>query len=226
MKKGPFILLAYFLLLGASSCLNNNNDDDDCADAIPSDPSDQFDIMSINNQLINVYLDTSNSKVSYQYLDQKYDSVLYTNYGITVEPEVKFVTIINLEHRILTSIFPSAYACIPIPPPVSNPYTLTEISNIEIITHQDFDSTHLAGSNVADLFQVIEGFYGSSDFYTIEEYIDQEDTYFKKGEPFLLHLISSPTKEGKYRFTVKITLEDAAIDFVEYKTTGVFIKKE
>lgn len=150
------------------------------------------------------------------------DTINYNNYGIQITHETEQEEVVSsryFSNRMISSAYAANMEFLP----------LDTISTIQIITNQDFDSTHLAGSNISDLFQVIESFYySSSDVYTVQEYLNMkgEHTRFQQGEPFLLHLNSSPMKKEKYEFTVKITLENAFIDVIEDKTKEIIITNQ
>ena len=112
------------------------------------------------------------------------------------------------------SLIPAAYACVPPPVQQSNEV----IEKIEIITHQDFDSTHLAGSNVTDLF--VDSWNQNS----IQEALEN-DPYFYLSQSFKYYVLTtSPTTTKSYDFTVKYNFTNGKV--LETTIDKVVIKSQ
>ncbi len=85
---------------------------------------------------------------------------------------------------------------------------LDSIKSIEVFTVNDFDSTHLTGSNVSDYFRV----YHSGGFYPIHEFIKnldfEESNFLDTIQQFDLLLVRPPQIHIDHQFKVELELTD------------------
>ncbi len=91
--------------------------------------------------------------------------------------------------------------------PETNFNGLDSILSLNIFTINDFDSTHLAGSNVSNYFKAYKGSYINLDKYAQllqEEFYSLNDT-IATGDILLLNV---PDNEGPHQFRTEIMLSD------------------
>ena len=113
----------------------------------------------------------------------------------------------------------SAYACDPVPPKTND-----NIENIEIFANKNFNSNHLIGENLAEIFDVI--IYDSEN----EIYYEKFDlvTYLiskpKVPTEMTLILKESPIETSDFKFTVKYYQNGKDINYLEFETNFIEIK--
>lgn len=103
--------------------------------------------------------------------------------------------------------FNTAYAFDCFCPPEIAYFAQDTISEIRIITLNDFDITHKANSEISDYFKVLT----STNYLTIPAYVDTpEIIYYEKPEHdiILVYLMKPPAIIGEHRFKVEILLSD------------------
>lgn len=156
---------------------------------------------------------------SFQYITN--DSVVYSKFTITILPQTKSYYSSNI-NKPLFGIVNSAYACSPSRPPTTD----EKIENIEIICNKDFDSSHSAGNNLADIFDIIIKDYHKFNYekYDLIEFLSQNPV---STEPDIyLVLKAPPEKTGEFEFTIKYTQDGIDFDYFEKTTNKIVITKE
>lgn len=131
----------------------------------------------------------------------------YDDLRISLDFSGKFYSKVNPQFE----IFPSAYACSP-----AEPSSEERVTNISIIANQDFDSLHLAGSNLKELFYISRR-YNSSTF-SIEEYLKTNP----KVEELEFKLAAAPDIQKEIQFTVIFQYNGKLVKELRY-TTPAFI---
>jgi len=197
LKIFGFIYLA-FLLITTISCGG-----DDCG-PFP----DKYNITSFNWNVSDVEF----AEDFYSNNNITNNEVNYSNYGIVVKAKTEeyYSKIFNLN---LTA---KAYACSPVPPTTDD-----KITNIEVIINQNYSSTFLSGSNMAEKFKA--GFINEQETFESMSLVDYINTNPKVSREFILLLNDAPLENGEYTFTVKITMEGKTLDYFEFTTNSITI---
>ena len=141
----------------------------------------------------------------YKYEQFEDDELNFDNYAISIYPEEEYYT---SNFTLLNKV----YAC-----DKPAPHTNDNITNIEIIVNNNFDDSHLAESEVTDLFKVSEPY--SLELLTVPNFLSERNI------PRVVHLLltEAPLESGEYSFTVKITLEGRTLNYYEFTTNSVTI---
>ena len=137
-------------------------------------------------------------------------SIPKNNYGIKLDITKQEDSCTNLTSKYRFSIFTSAYACDQEDFAIFK--ALDTITQIQIISLHDFNSTHPANSDVSELFYVFEE--GKSS--TIEEFLNNkiynfEGNQYDLFESILLLLNHTPDANTLQQFKVEIHLSDGRI---------------
>ncbi len=129
-------------------------------------------------------------------------SVTYDHYKITAEP-----IIVKQSVAMSIGLISNAYA--------SSPHSSKKdvVEKIEIIAHQDYDATHLAGDDLSELFLVNGEDIGES--IIIDYRVDR----------LVLTPKSPPAQDNMFNFTVKLYIDGKQVDYSEFTTPMVEIKK-
>lgn len=190
MKKTIIIITYLLLIIGITACPCGN-----------SDPHvEYFHLIGFEYGILNIERNEETKGINY---DSVTDTIFYNNYGLEMYPKTKHIGI-----AYHFSLIPSVYACVPPPIQQSNEV----IEKIEIITHQDFDSTHLAGSNVADLFNVLD-IENLEQEHSVQVFLEKYPNPSDEGLTFLLR--TKPHKTGEYSFTFKYYQSGGEVEYIE-----------
>lgn len=192
MKKTIIIVASLFLMIGMTAC--------PCGGVDPH--IEYFHLMDFEYDISNIERNEETKGISYNTVT---DTIFYNNYALNMHANTKYV---GMAYHF--SLIPVAYACVPPPIQQSNEV----IEKIEIITHQDFDSTHLAGSNVVDLFQVLD-LEEVEQEHSIETFLEKYPNPSDNGLTFLLR--TKPQKTGEYSFTFKYYQSGGEVEYIEVK---------
>ena len=165
-----------------------------------------------------VYTDTAIYKL--QVFPITNDSVIYDRYAIQILPDVEYYFAQHMDH-LNFSLINSAYACSPAPA-----ITEERIDSIVIVSSKNFDATHLAGTNLAALFDVI--IFDEANYIYEEKYPLVDYLLTKPDVPNQLILIlnSKPGQTEEFQFTIKYYQKGIDIDYLEYVTDPVVIMRE
>ncbi len=145
------------------------------------------------------------------------DSVDYNSYCIMMFPITETYFTSNQFNSF--SLITSAYACSPVIPTSDE-----KIDSIQIITNRDFDETHPAGSNLADIFDVIID-DPQNNIYNERHHLQ----YYTDTKPFvtnriILLLNSPPTQTEEYVFTIKYYQDGVKFDYFDFTANSVVIR--
>jgi hypothetical protein len=206
-KKFKFFIISYtiFLFLGIVSCE-------------PCGPfHDSYKVVDLNWKTYNAtYIEAPNNELNLSEITE--NSVLYNKFSIFIEPQKEtYFSVINEINSI--NLISSAYACDPVPPKTND-----NIENIEIFANKNFNSNHLIGENLAEIFDVI--IYDSEN----EIYYEKFDlvTYLiskpKVPTEMTLILKESPIETSDFKFTVKYYQNGKDINYLEFETNFIEIK--
>lgn len=148
-----------------------------------------------------------------QYTMTTANQVSKSAYGILVTFEISYLAKVS-ENSF--SLITSSYAC----SPVQELHGMDTISNMEIRSLQDFDAEHLAGSDVSDLFEIVN----MGEVKKLDDYVDR----FGSGNTHdanscYLMLKTPPTGTGPFEFELEALMKDgrklktttSAIELVE-----------
>lgn len=207
-KKIKFFITSYiiFLCFGIISC-------EDCG-PFP----DSFKVTDLEWKTYEgIYTETPNNDLNLSEITQ--NSVLYNKFSIFIEPRKEtYFSVINKTNSI--NLISSAYACDPVPPKTND-----NIENIEIFTNKDFNSNHLIGENLAEIFDVI--IYDSENEIYYEKYDLLTYLISKPKVPTEMTLIlkDSPIETSDFKFTVKYYQNGKDINYREFETNSIEIRK-
>ena len=107
----------------------------------------------------------------------------------------------------IQSVYATSCDC----PPEFQYMPLDSIVSVKLTTYSDFDSEHLAGSDITDLFYV----YSGNEFTEISEYLKHVETelyhFINPTFQFDILLMSPPTIGMAHEFEVLIELSDGRV---------------
>ncbi len=135
------------------------------------------------------------------------DSMQYGTYGIIFEMDKEEVVFQKNNHSCV-SLFSSAYACSCIEPTFT---TNDPIISVEIFTKNDFDSSHLSGSNITEYFTILE--YSYIPLTITKKSISEIISHYYKNSDYRLlsalqiYLDKNPIINNTVAFEVKVMLE-------------------
>ncbi|MCP4522925.1 MAG: hypothetical protein GY828_01770 [Candidatus Gracilibacteria bacterium] len=192
MHKTIVIIFTLLLMVSMTACPT-------CGGG--ADPQiEYFHLIGFEPQIRHIERNVETKSINYQKVT---DTIFYNHYTIYMYPKTKYVGV-----GYHFSLIPAAYACVP--PPIQQ--SDETIENIEIITHQDFDSTHLAGSNIIDLFKILDP-ENVQEEYSIDEYLKKYPNPHRNGISFLLR--KSPHQTGEYSFSFKYYQSGGEVEYIE-----------
>lgn len=208
-NKIKFFITSYFIFLcfGVVSC------EDDCG-PFP----DSLKVINLDWKIYEgIFIETSNNGLNLSEITE--NSVLYDTFSIFIEPQKEtYFSVINKINSI--NLISSAYACSPIPPKTND-----NIENIEIFANKEFNTNHPIGENLAKIFDIII-FDSENDLYY--EKFDLE-TYLitkpKVPNEMTLILKDSPIETSDFKFTVKYYQNGKDINYLEFETNSIEIRK-
>jgi len=209
-KQLKFFVISYilFLLFGMFSCQG-----DDCGPF--SDPRQKLVDMRI--ELLN-FEEDGDSRTTTPIFS---DSIRFDALAIEISTEFASINENQTSSNGLSfGLLQEAYACTPAPP-----YTEEELLNIEIFGTNDFSAQLPAGSDLSELFDVIE--YDTFNTLTTERMDLKSFLNSQKMAPIRMTLVlrDAPEIMENHQFRVKISLKGAAMDFYEFTTPSVDITK-
>ncbi len=148
------------------------------------------------------------------------DSIIYNEYSIHIYNEAEeYFSLGNKTNSFGFINF--AYACSP-----KYPSTDESIKDIQIYCNKDYNSNHTAGTNLADLFDIVV-FYPYNQLY--EEKFDLSDylaTFPPVPNQMTFILRDPPAFTNEFEFRVEYYLEGIDHDYFEHKTRRVIIRTE
>ncbi len=109
-------------------------------------------------------------------------------------------------------LFPSAYACSP-----PEPYSDEKITDIIIISNEDYDETHPAGTDLKDLFEVQSSNGNRS---TVSEYLQKQP----KIEYIEFKLAKAPEEKKTHTFTITYHYAGKLMQELSYQFEPVQIR--
>lgn len=138
------------------------------------------------------------------------DSVRADQFAITIYPEAKyFFSEAAPQNRL--HLIPAAYACSP-----TEPVTDELITGIEIYSEQDFNSEYTAGSDLAELFDVVAYYMKTGgERYDLPAFLSRKPNV---PDWFTLLLTSPPEEEKPFSFTVKYFQDGENLQEFEFST--------
>ncbi len=188
MKKPLIILLIIFAIRVLVSCC-------DCLDSTYL----KYTFDSIET----VHID--NSGQNPKYINS--GTILKEAYGIQIKLSLNQLAFFKpLNFGAFNSTFAFDCEC----PPEIQYLAQDTISEIKIITLNDFDNNHLANSEISVYFKV----YTYSNYITIQEFIDTpENIYYEKPDKKFIdiYLMQAPEITGEHQFKVEIGLSNGSI---------------
>ncbi len=207
-KKIYFFVISYFIFLGLSvvSCV------DTCGGPYP----DKYKVIGLDWNTYEATYSESNNSLDLSEILQ--NSVIYSKFSIVIYP-IKEAYFSSLNNSNSISLISSAYACSPVPPETND-----NLENIEIFANNDFNSTHLIGTNLADIFDVI--IYDDENSIYYEKYDLETYLVTKPKVPTEMTLLLKvpPTETSDFIFTIKYYQNGKDIDYLEIETNTVEIK--
>ncbi len=138
------------------------------------------------------------------------NEVNFDEYGIFITPIKESYYASTFDFNIINK----TYACSPV-----EPTTIDKITNIEIITNTNFDTTHLEGSNIVEYFD-IASYLPDFNESNIEDFLNLNQNQLNH---FILILKQAPLTVGEMSFTIKITLNANDSEVFEFTTSAITI---
>lgn len=156
------------------------------------------------------------TKMSGETLDSIYPSQNITDSTVIRYDDLKISISFSGKHyseaKSEFSLISSAYACDPVPP-----YSEEKITSITITSDQDFDSLHVAGTDLSDVFLVSRYSYDTK--YTIEKYLKTEP----KIENLEFTLILAPEIQKQIQFTITYNYNGRLVKVLKYDTPSFIL---
>lgn len=178
-----------------------------CVDCGPF--PDKFKVLSLGAHVFEATLRPQNRVVLG---DIQNNTVIFNKYAINVLSDIENY------FSSLTFLSEPVFGCEP-PPAVTD----DKITDIVITTTIDFNSANVAGANLASLFDVVVTDYFHDDTRTsLPGFIATQP---KVPVNMTLLLVQAPDADAEFAFTVKYYLDGEVIDFYEFTTAKVTIKK-
>ncbi len=165
-----------------------------------------------------VYSDTSQMRLSLSEIVN--DTVDFEKYSIHIKPKQETFFAQNC-NRSGFSLIPSAYACDP-----ALPHTDETIDSITINAAKDFDTTHPAGSDLSDLFDVIVLDYTNNIYYEKYALIQYLQTTPYVPNELVLILTEQPDVTTDFEFFVKYYQDGIDYDYFEFLTDKIVIRRQ
>ncbi|AFL81241.1 hypothetical protein Aeqsu_1762 [Aequorivita sublithincola DSM 14238] len=192
-------VLVFVLVIGLPLQMCSPIDDDDCNCGVVT--GKYFDI---NGMELKNYKKVGENSVNLMIPNE---AVSYEKYaGLTVEYSVDYISQ-SRPKRPSFSLIPSAYACSCIG---NGDYgsKFEKLSNITVITLNDFDETHKANDTINDLI-LAKGFYNQEDEY-LQNYLINDTTNIQL--PAIKLLVDrKPTLDENYKVKVIVELSTGEI---------------
>jgi hypothetical protein len=181
-KIGVLLLIAFLVRLSISCC--------DCPPTTSYKYSfDSVDIFNIDNSGQTPVLVTSGT-------------IPKEAYGMQIECSLKQIAFNKFR---VFETFNSVYAYDCFCPPEIEYIAQDTITDLRIMSLNDFDETHPANSNISEYFKVLT----HKTYITIQNYIDSPEIIYYEvpdKEIITLYLMQPPTITGEHRFLVEIEL--------------------
>lgn len=166
-----------------------------------------------------VYSETADVKLSIN--DIQNDSVDFDKYAIVLHPDTESYSA-NTPSPWHFSLIQSAYACSP--PPLS---TDEKIDSIFITSTTDFDANHPAGTDLADLFDIVISSYFMDTYQEKFDLVEFLETSPAVPNDMTLILKGQPDVTANFEFNVKYYQDGVDDnDFFEHTTDAVVIRHE
>ncbi len=180
---------------------------------------DKFKVVGLNWNIYSaVYSDEADEKLILSEIIN--DTIDYNLYSIFITPitETYFAMI---QRSNSFGLIKSAYACSPI-----IPTTEDKIDSILIISDNDFDSAHPAGTDLSELFNIVVNDQTSNIYYEKFKLNDYISTKPYVPNEMTLILNSPPNLTINFGFTVKYYQNGIDNDYFEFNTDKIVIKNE
>jgi len=198
-KKIKIFIVSYFLFLaiGVISC------NDNCG----GNYKNRYNITAINWEEIKV------ESINGDYLTYTLENeVNFNEYAISMLPLKNYYSA-----AIDFSVISKSYACSPVAPTTND-----KITNIEVVTNNNFDTTHLEGSDISDFFNIVS-YSPNFQESNITNFLDLNHNQL---DSFMLVLKKAPLESGEMNFTVKITLDANELEYYEFTTNSITITND
>lgn len=146
------------------------------------------------------------------------DTIYYNLYSIFITPRTETYYAMFQRNNTL-GLINSAYACSPVIPTTDD-----RIDSILIISDKDFDSTHLAGADLSELFDIVVIDQTNNIYYEKFKLYDYTSTKPYVPNEMTLILNSPPSLISNFEFTIKYYQDGIYKDYFEFKTNSIVIK--
>ncbi len=158
---------------------------------------------------------SENRGLNVQYRTLESDTIEFDKFGISMFPVTEFYSLNTKLHHSF-SLIPSAFACSPL-----IPVSEEVITDIEIFSDRDFNSSYSSGDNLADVFEVIVFTFNTGYHrYDLINFLSYEPIVPDK--IFLLLKVTPETTEP-IQFTVKYSQNGIDMNSFEFTTEPIFI---
>jgi len=149
-----------------------------------------------------------NPNYLYEIIDQKIDTSVY--YGVFLRFETELINSIETAFN-LPTIINTSYA---FAKSTESSIIVTALDEIHIYTINDFDSLHIAGSEVTDLFYLVN--YGSlqDSFSSVFENISRMNGPMGNYLQMMIYLKSYPILNNEMKFRIEVSKIDNTV-FIE-----------
>lgn len=149
------------------------------------------------------------------------DSVYYEHFSIIISPvQIEYTADASFDHNWNFNMFQTLHAC--------DPQAVTDerIDDIIITSSSDYDAEHPAGTDLADLFDMVY-FYrkniGVSLKFSLEEYLDSSPMVTEY--EWMLFLNKQPDMPGFFDFNIKYFQSGRETNAsFEYNTGEIYLK--
>jgi hypothetical protein len=190
MKKSRIIALLFISFITAFSCT-------DCG-PFP-------DKSRVKDILLNTYkINNQNNNIILNIIDNQ--SIIYNELAFEITPEIE--TFFSLKKRFNSlNLVQTAYACDPITPEM-----VDTITNIELYSNSNYNTTHPANTNLADIIKVKLPQSISND-YSLINYLELNPKF---PSSMLLLFNEPPLSNTSHRFTIKIYTNGETLNYKEH----------
>jgi hypothetical protein len=164
------------------------------------------------------YSDTAGTRLILSEIED--DTVVYNMYSIYIKPKQE-TYFAQHTSRWNFSLIHSAYACDP-----GIPQTDEKIDSIVMTTNKDFDSSHPAGTELSDMFDVVVRDDANGIYYekvTLKDYLDTNP--YVPNELVLI-LNKQPDMTTDFQFLVRYYQDGIDVDYFEFTTDTIVIQRE
>ena len=182
-----------------------------------SPDAEKFWTLDFDSEIRKVMIDDTSEELTPNLLAIESDTLAQGEFGIWMVPVQEFYYVEH-QRRPAISFVQSAYAC-SLPAPTSDEV----ITNIQIVSNNDFDANHPAGSDISDLFSIIVLDVPNANRYFEFSLPDFLSTRRNAYDEIILVLDAEPEQTGAFNFTVTYTQEGERLTSYAYTTEDVLL---